>query len=77
MNPNQILANQLQMQMKARNPQMFQMFQNFQKNQNDPQKLINDMIGKYKPEQVNQFIKFAKGFGITDEQLNNFGINAK
>ena len=56
---------------------MFQMFQNFQKNQNDPQKLINDMIGKYKPEQVNQFIQFAKGFGITDEQLNSFGINAK
>lgn len=63
--------------MKAKNPQMFQMFQNLQKSQNDPKKLINDMIGKYKPEQVNQFREFAKGFGITDEQLNNFGIKAK
>lgn len=56
---------------------MFQMFQNFQKNQNDPKEIINNMIGNYKPEQINQFRKFANGFGITDEQLNNFGINAK
>ena len=56
---------------------MFQMFQNMQKNQNDPQILINEMIGNYKPEQINQFRQFAKGFGITDEQLNNFGIKTK
>ncbi len=63
--------------MKAKNPQMFQMFQNLQKSQNDPKELINKMIGNYKPEQVSQFRQFAKGFGITDEQLNSFGINAK
>ena len=63
--------------MKAKNPQMFQMFQNLQKSQNDPKELINKMIGNYKPEQVSQFRQFAKGFGITDEQLNNFGIGAK
>lgn len=56
---------------------MFQQFQNLQKNQSNPQEIINDMIGKYKPEQINQFRQFAKGFGITDEQLNNFGINVK
>ena len=56
---------------------MFQAFQNLQKNQSDPQETINNMISNYKPEQINQFRKFAKGFGITDEQLNNFGINVK
>jgi len=56
---------------------MFQQFQSLQKSQNNPQELINNMIGNYKPEQLNQFRQFAKGFGITDEQLNKFGINVK
>lgn len=56
---------------------MFQQFQNLQKNQSNPQDLINNMIQKYKPEQLNQFRQFAKGFGITDEQLDKFGINSK
>lgn len=60
-----------------KNPQMFQQFQNLQKNQSNPKEIINNMIGNYKPEQINQFIQFAKGFGITDEQLTNYGINAK
>ena len=77
MNPMQLLMNQLQMQMKAKNPQMFQQFQNLQKEGNDPKAIINNMIGGYKPEQINQFREFAKSFGITDEQLNNFGINVK
>lgn len=63
--------------MKAKNPQMFQMFQNLQKNQNDPKQIINSMMSNYKPEQINQFRQYAKGFGITDEQLNQFGIKAK
>ena len=34
-------------------------------------------MSKYSPEQMKQFKKFANGFGITDEQLNQFGINSK
>ena len=60
--------------MKMKNPQMFQMFQNLQKNQSNPQEIINNVIGNYKPEQIKQFRQYAKGFGITDEQLNQFGI---
>jgi len=63
--------------MKAKNPKMFQMFQNLQKKQNNPQEIINNMIEQYKPEQISEFRRFAKGFGITDEQLNQFGINSK
>ena len=56
---------------------MFQMFQNLQKNQNDPQEMISKMVNNYKPEQINQFREYAKGFGITDEQLKKFGIGSK
>ena len=77
MNPMMLLMNQLQNQMKMKNPQMFQMFQNLQKNQSNPQEIINNVIGNYKPEQIQQFRQYAKGFGITDEQLNQFGINSK
>lgn len=63
--------------MKMKNPQMFQMFQNLQKNQSNPQEIINNVIGNYKPEQIQQFRQYAKGFGITDEQLDQFGINSK
>ena len=77
MNPMMLLMNQLQNQMKMKNPQMFQMFQNLQKNQSNPQEIINNVIGNYKPEQIQQFRQYAKGFGITDEQLDQFGINSK
>jgi hypothetical protein len=41
------------------------------KNQN-PQELLRQII---KPDQQQDFIKYAKGFGISEEQLNNIGIN--
>jgi len=56
---------------------MFQQFQNLIKNQNDPQKLLNDMTSKYTTEQMKEFRQFANGFGITNEQLDNFGIKVK
>ncbi len=56
---------------------MFQQFQNLQKNQNDPKEVINNMIGNYKSKQIQDFRKFAKSFGISDEQLDNFGIKTK
>ena len=60
-----------------RNPQTFQQFQNLQKSQNNPQQFLNDMISKYTPEQMQNFIICANGFGISNEQLNNFGIMVK
>jgi hypothetical protein len=56
---------------------MFQQFQNLAKNQNDPRKILNDMVSKYSPEQMKQFRQFANGFGITNEQLDEYGINSK
>lgn len=60
-----------------RNPQVFQMVEQAQKNQNNPQELINNMISQYSPEQIKAFRQYANGFGISNEQLDNFGINSK
>ena len=56
---------------------MFQQFQNLAKNQNNPQEVLNQMMSKYTPEQIQQFKQFANGFGVTDEQLNKYGINTQ
>lgn len=60
-----------------RNPQAFQQFQSLQKSQNNPQEILNQMTSKYTPEQMQKFKQFANGFGISDEQLTKFGINAQ
>ena len=73
MNLTQMLLNQV----KARNPQAFQQFQNLQKSQNNPQDLLNDMMGKYSPEQMKKFRQFANNFGISNEQLDKYGIKTK
>lgn len=54
---------------------MFKQFQNLQKN--NPQEVLNNMMKNYSPEQTNNFIKFVNGFGISNEQLSQYGINAK
>ena len=74
MNPMQILMNQLQNQIKSRNPQLFQQF-NQMRNQ-DPQEVLQGMMNKYTPEQRKQFIKYAQDFGVSEEQLKQYGINS-
>jgi len=61
--------------MKAKNPKLFQQFQSMK--QNNPQEMLNNMMGNYTPEQIQQFRQFANGFGITNEQLDKVGINPK
>lgn len=56
---------------------MFQQFQNLQQNQNNPQEVLNNMVKGYTPEQLKNFSNYVKGFGITDEQLKNYGISTK
>ena len=56
---------------------MFQQYQNLKQNNGNPKEIINNIVGKYTPEQKANFMKFANGFGITNEQLNSFGINTK
>ena len=77
MNPSMMLMNMLQNQLKAKNPQIFQQFQNLQKNQSNPQEFLNEITSKYTPEQLTQFRQYANSFGISNEQLDNVGIKTK
>lgn len=60
-----------------RNPQALKQLEDLKKNNGNPQELLNQITSKYTPEQKQQFMKFANGFGVTNEQLNNFGISSK
>ena len=56
---------------------MFQLIKQAQKNQNNPQELLNQITKDFKPEQMRGLINSAKSFGFTDEQLSQYGINLK
>ena len=56
---------------------MFNQFQNLKQNQSNPQEALNQIMSGYTPEQIQQFRQFANGFGITDEQLNQYGIKTE
>lgn len=60
-----------------RNPQVYQQYQNLKKSNGNPQEMINNIVGKYTPEQKASFMKYANGFGISNEQLTNYGITQK
>ena len=60
-----------------RNPQAIKQIEELKKNNGNPNELIQQITGKYTPEQMQKFRQFANGFGFTDEQLNNFGIGSK
>lgn len=60
-----------------RNPQAFQMYQKIRENNQNPQEILKQVTGNYNPQQMQNFQKFVNQFGITNEQLNQYGINIK
>lgn len=60
-----------------RNPQMFKKYEQIRKSNGNPEELLKEVTGNYTPEQMQSFMKFANGFGITNEQLSKYGINTK
>ena len=60
-----------------KNPQALKQFEELRKSNGNPQQLLNQITGNYTPQQRQAFMKFANGFGITDEQLSQYGINPK
>lgn len=56
---------------------MFQQFQNLRQNQQNPEEILKQMMSNYTPEQKQQFMNYANGFGITNDQLEKYGINTK
>lgn len=55
---------------------MFQQLELLKRN-NNPKELLKNITDKYSSEQKEEFIKFVKSYGISDEQLNEYGINSK
>lgn len=53
---------------------MFQFISQAQKNQSNPNEIINGIIKNYKPEQIAGFKKYANSFGIANEELEKYGI---
>ena len=56
---------------------MFQQFEQLRKSNGNPQEMLNKIINKYTPEQIQQFKQYANGFGVTNEQLEKYGIKTK
>ena len=49
---------------------MFQMIEQAQKNQSNPQEIFKEITKNYKPEQIEQIFNKAKQFGIGDDIIN-------
>ena len=73
---NQVM-NMLMNQLQMKNPQALKQFEQIRKSNGDPKQLLQQITGNYTPEQRQQFMKFANGFGFTNDQLSQFGINSK
>ena len=71
---NQV-TNMLMNQLKIRNPQAFKQVQELRKTNGNPKELLQQVMGKYTPEQLNKFTQLANTMGISNEQLNQIGIN--
>ena len=66
MNPMQMLMKQVQI----RNPQMFQMLEQAQKNQSNPMDLLKQVTGNYTPEQMKNFYSVAQYMGCPNDILS-------
>lgn len=73
MNSKQLLMQQLQNQLSRMNPKLYQQFMQFRKQ--NPQDVLNQLTEKYSPEQMEQFRQYLRGFGIKEDQLQQYGIN--
>lgn len=60
-----------------KNPQAFKQYEELRKSNGDPMELLKKTTSKYTPEQMQKFTQFANNMGITNEQLNQYGINTK
>ena len=66
---NQIIQMMMN-QLRVKNPQMFQMISQAQKNQSNPEELFKQITKDYKPEQMNMIFERARQFGIGDDVIN-------
>lgn len=51
---------------------MFQMLEQAQKNQTNPEELFRNITKDYKPEQMERIFNQARQFGVSEEIINKF-----
>ena len=56
------------------NPKLYQLFE--QMKGGNPQEILNQIMNKYTPQQKQQFIQYANSYGISEDQLKQYGINS-
>lgn len=72
------MMNMLLMQLKSRNPQMYQVIEKAQQSNGNPIELFKQITKDYSPEQMGKLMSTAKQYGIPDNVLNQIqGINSK
>ena len=67
-------------QLKAKNPQMFQIVNQARNSNGNPMDLFKQVTNGYSPEQMNNLFARAKQMGVPDDvlkQLQNNGIDTK
>ena len=65
----QILMSNLQQRLKVSNPGMFEQYNKWVQGNANPMDLFKQITGNYSPEQMQNFMNFAKGFGVPDSLL--------
>lgn len=66
----QVLTNNLQQRLRANNPQAFNQFNEWIKNNSNPTDLFKQITGNYTPQQMQMIKGIAKNFGIPDSTIN-------
>lgn len=56
-------------QLKSQNPQMFQQLNQIKTSGTDPRAILQQMMGNTSPEQMQNILTQAKGFGVPDNIL--------
>ncbi len=67
-------------QLKAKNPQLFQVVEQAQRNNGNPMDLFKQVTNGYTPEQMTNLFDKARQMGVPDEvlkQIQDNGINTK
>lgn len=54
---------------------MFNTLNQLRQNNGNPNKLYQETIGKFTPEQMNNFTNLAKQFGFSDEMIKPVSTN--
>jgi len=68
----------LMSQLKMKNPQMFQMIEQAQRNQRNPMEMFKQITNKYSPEQMNNFYSQIERMGFSPDLIKQVkGINTK